>query len=421
MSAASNAVSSSDDDGFDFLLDLPIDEYFLESFKSTCHGEDEEPRTLCVSTTAPTPTHPKRKRQNNLVVELRTLQDTCGALQKQLEDLQQGRALRMVGATPSAAKWELVARRQQASWRKTERENRELRAVLHDQAHVKEEMEALLAKRARTLVARIDDDDDQWRLLTLSANGAKRLQAIHAIAARELSHVEGDMIRWGLLDVHPSANNDRWQTWTSATEVKCDGVHHTCLRGPMATVVPVVWDILRAVHIDRASDMPVQHHTYNLDDDTTYLRSFLSHSRHGLTFESSAICKRFVTTDETVTVVWRSLVDDELMPIHKDSLVIEKRGWFVCAPGPPASDGTPSTHLKVFMSTSVPLTGEAWIQYRKFLLSMQLDGRPILLDSNSQPAAMLEESSRLTVRMLLDKAREGLGQEAHDRDTSPRW
>ncbi|KAF0708120.1 hypothetical protein As57867_006430, partial [Aphanomyces stellatus] len=125
------------DEGFDFLLDLPIDEFLFESMEQQMG--DEQPCTTSDETSSSSSPPAKRKRQTKIVVELRTLKDTCCALQKQLEDLQQGRVLRMAGASPSEAKWEQVARRQQASWRKTERENRELRAVLQDQAHVKDE------------------------------------------------------------------------------------------------------------------------------------------------------------------------------------------------------------------------------------------------------------------------------------------
>ncbi|KAF0684587.1 Aste57867_23441 [Aphanomyces stellatus] len=180
----------------------------------------------------------------------------------------------------------------------------------------------------------------------------------------------------------------------------------------MADVVQAVWEFVRAVPSDAGtSDMPCQHHVFNLDNDTTYLRSFLSHTSHGLTLESSAICKRFVAADDgTVTVVWRSLVDDELMPIQKTSLAVKKRGWFVCTP----SDDGNATHLKIFMATTVPLAANEWHQYRQLLHSMRVNGRSLPVDVMMEPAAVLEACSRMTTRMLDESVRQVLLQSEVD-------
>ncbi|RHY75831.1 hypothetical protein DYB34_007723 [Aphanomyces astaci] len=196
-------------DGFDFLP--PVDDSI---FAGILEGVDMS------SSDSPGPPAGKptkrRLRSQTARMEILTLHETKAELEKAVRDIARNRDDRTLGMSSSERKWEQIARNQLELKLKALRENDQLRAAVAEQHQLTKELQAIVHKKPRRML-----DDDQWRVLKLSAHGEQRLAAIHLIADRQLDTVESELLTTGLIEARdPLFNVSYVQHGSDAIDVE---------------------------------------------------------------------------------------------------------------------------------------------------------------------------------------------------------
>ncbi|ETV93931.1 hypothetical protein, variant [Aphanomyces invadans] len=297
---------------FDFLL--PEDERTATVVEASCNSADDS------VTATSQPQRRRRKRTNLLQIELLSLHQEAANLARQLENLQAHRAACLDGLTDTEMKWEKIARNQLQLKLKAIRENHDLRTALADQSKLQQALEDVLLKKPRVMLMKVEDD--QWRLLKLGANGEKRLAAIHAIAERQMELMESDMLSLGLVDT----NDDLLIVRHNDVAMFSEGIRATAVAGSLAAVGVAAW---RTLAIVLGKSCAVGHScSYAIDSNTLYTRTIFRRPEGRATVSTSVIMKRFVLNDgTTVRVVFRTIFDDEAMPILGKTYAVDQYGW----------------------------------------------------------------------------------------------
>ncbi|RHZ01030.1 hypothetical protein DYB37_008429 [Aphanomyces astaci] len=257
-----NLVWDDDGDGFDFLP--PVDDAI---FNNILHG-------MSVAThDSPLTVPSKRGRARGLAwrTQMLTLHETKAELEAALQDLERRHSQRIQLLSTSERKWERIARNQLELKLKALRENDFLRASVAEQHQFAQELDAVMMKI----------HDHQWRVLKLSAQGEKRLAAIHDIAERQLEHMECELVTTGLMDTS-------------------------------------------------SDDGAFSHRHISTGPDQFYVEGMLTFESAGTSVkvESSVILKRRMVDCNHVRLVFRSILDDEAHPFAADSYVSDQYGWF---------------------------------------------------------------------------------------------
>ncbi|ETV93927.1 hypothetical protein, variant 1 [Aphanomyces invadans] len=322
MSAATAA-----DGGFDFLPDVDESIFHDLDMSSTASSG----YTSQDDATAPTlhlVKHNKKKRPNKVLIELMSLQHDQVELERQLFELERQRALRMEHSTSDVAKWEQMARHQLALKIKAVRENEELRSMLVEQTAYQHQLESMVLKKPRFMMMKLQDD--QWRVLQLSADGDKRLTAIHAIADRQLESIEGDMITSGLADAPDEFESFRYAT--EGLQRTAEAMASSIMHGTLFDASNAAWHTLQFMQTrGRSTHVPSDTCTYTIDDDTLYIRS--RYTLPSSKLETNVILKRTVAAGRVVHVVWRTVLGDDAMPFSADSFVSDQCGWMTIVRG----------------------------------------------------------------------------------------
>ncbi|RHY42102.1 hypothetical protein DYB38_012531 [Aphanomyces astaci] len=271
-----NLVWDDDGDGFDFLP--PVDDAI---FNNILHG-------MSVAThDSPLTVPSKRGRARGLAwrTQMLTLHETKAELEAALQDLERRHSQRTQLLSTSERKWERIARNQLELKLKALRQNDFLRASVAEQHQFAQELDAVMMKM----------HDHQWRVLKLSAQGEKRLAAIHDIAERQLEHMECELVTTGLMDT--SSDDGAFS-------------HRHVSTGPDQFYVEGM----------RCS--------FAIDQDTIYVRVTFESAGTSVKVESSVILKRRMVDCNHVRLVFRSILDDEAHPFAADSYVSDQYGWF---------------------------------------------------------------------------------------------
>ncbi|RHY16313.1 hypothetical protein DYB36_011654, partial [Aphanomyces astaci] len=280
-----------DGDGFDFLP--PVDDAI---FNNILHG-------MSVAThDSPLTVPSKRGRARGLAwrTQMLTLHETKAELEAALQDLERRHSQRTQLLSTSERKWERIARNQLELKLKALRENDFLRASVAEQHQFAQELDAVMMKI----------HDHQWRVLKLSAQGEKRLAAIHDIAERQLEHMECELVTTGLMDT--SSDDGAFS-------------HRHVSTGPDQFYV----EGMRCVKYQRSVASAQGQISFTSKECVACsIKVTFESAGTSVKVESSVILKRRMVDCNHVRLVFRSILDDEAHPFAADSYVSDQYGWF---------------------------------------------------------------------------------------------
>ncbi|KAF0721396.1 hypothetical protein AaE_010073 [Aphanomyces astaci] len=250
-----------------------------------------------------------------------TLHETKAELEAALQDLERRHSQRTQLLSTSERKWERIARNQLELKLKALRENDFLRASVAEQHQFAQELDAVVLKKPRRMMMKIHDH--QWRVLKLSAQGEKRLAAIHDIAERQLEHMECELVTTGLMDTSSDdgAFSHRHVS-TGPDQFYVEGMRCVQYQRSVASVADAVWTAMTSPMHDQNT------HSFAIDQDTIYVRVTFESAGTSVKVESSVILKRRMVDCNHVRLVFRSILDDEAHPFAADSYVSDQYGWF---------------------------------------------------------------------------------------------
>ncbi|KAF0715808.1 Aste57867_3177 [Aphanomyces stellatus] len=366
---------------FDFLP--PVDEALLESSLDESRseggdslddasegGESGPPLAQC-------PVR-RRKRVNTRQVEMLSLHEDKAELERQLAELERRREGRLQTLSVSALKWEQIARTQLQLKLKAIRENASLRATIAEQSTLQRELEEIVLKKPRLMMLKMEDNE--WRVLKLSADGEKRLNAIHAIADRQFETIDSEMLVLGLMET----TDDFLCTRTGATSdgvIYAEGMRCTLVHASVATAVDAAWKTLLHAHVQpKTSSVLGAFKSYTIDDDTTYTRMAFRNPHGNVKAEMSMIMKKQVVDDNgrVIRIVFRTILDDEGQPFDPNSYVSDQYGWMQLEEVDDGSMTAASVHVKTYVrSTMMQPKEEDADEFLRLMGALHLDERNV--------------------------------------------
>ncbi|KAF0688798.1 Aste57867_19619 [Aphanomyces stellatus] len=292
----------------------------------------QHPTAAPLAASAPPKSKPGRGRnpyEHRQREELKSLKAQVDTLKRELASTKAStdatRALvsRKRGASP----WEVAARDELLERNRALAENKQLKDAIADQATFVEQMQSLFLKKPR-LVASCDPTSEAWQAYKLAAQQSLRVGAIHAIADRQRRRVQHAMIQASLfqaVDVHRLSATPRVQAdGTSLLELKGLGV----IPLPCHIAGLACW---RAICRFRPVTADAVYATDEIDDHTVY--ETFSTVVQQRPVHSNMIRKYYPDATQHV-VVWRTVLEDALVPHMTRGAVDNKWGWLVAAPLP---------------------------------------------------------------------------------------
>ncbi|KAF0692084.1 Aste57867_16775 [Aphanomyces stellatus] len=230
-----------------------------------------------------------------------------------------------------ASPWQTMAKLQETYATKAWRENRRLRDAVDEQRSFIDKMATLMRKKPRR-----DDDnfvnEAAWRDLKLAAHQSIREAGIHAIADRQYRQKDIVLMDAGLVGlqesyfraaaVHPPTN---------PAAVVLEIVNHVKMAAPCAVIGQAAWQVFCG---DTPPKLGVRATVTieRLDASTLYER-FTDTSVDGLTSHANTVRKVYVEEDDgTHVIVWRSVLEDALVPHMAKGAVEDESGWIVVTP-----------------------------------------------------------------------------------------
>ncbi|CAK5189776.1 unnamed protein product, partial [Aphanomyces euteiches] len=251
--------------------------------------------------------------------ELLTLQLEKEKLESLLAMLHAKHESKSVWLSDKQQKWQRIAQKQLELKLKAEREHEELSAMLEEQSVMKREMEAILFKKLRLMMKKLQDEN--WR--SLNAQSERRLLDIHAIADRQLESIDSDMLSLGLLESTETIESVRHNLSTNFSE----GI--VCTKFQAASfshIETAIWKAILFMH----SASPLQHFIirHPLDENTIFVRLKYAIPNCKVKVESALILKRQQVGPRTVRMILRSIANDEADPFEPDSFVCDHCAWF---------------------------------------------------------------------------------------------
>ncbi|KAF0684271.1 Aste57867_23735 [Aphanomyces stellatus] len=252
--------------------------------------------------------------------EIRALREQVDLLKDELIE-----AKRQVSLSVDMSAWERAARDQLYAKSKSLQENEQLRAVVAEQATFIDDMMRVLRKKPR--LTTLDVHSDAWRTYKLAAQTSLRTAAIHAIADRQYAQLQTAMIQAGIYNCDDDIVRSG-PTHRPDGQVLVERVYHVTLAAPFRLIGSAVWNVTRGNHAGPLSDGAEE--TLEVLDPCTIYRSFTktkgAHAAH-----SNMVYKYFVERAHE-TVVWRSVLEDALVPHMTDGTVHDEWGWLAVAP-----------------------------------------------------------------------------------------
>ncbi|RHX97630.1 hypothetical protein DYB25_007054 [Aphanomyces astaci] len=210
-------------------------------------------------------------------------------LREQVEDLKSD--LARAKASSSAIHmplWEKAARRERVEKNRSIQDNSDLRAAVHERAAFIQQMQRTLCRKPRWM-ALPNATVDAWQSYKLAAQPSLRTASIHAIADRQFRRQPHAFIQAGILD--------------------------------------------RTDDLFRAEPVTLPDHTIEEVDAHTIYERFC-HTQGDITGHSNNIRKLFKDDDGRDVIVWRTVLDDALVPHMSSDAVDDTWGWLVVAPHP---------------------------------------------------------------------------------------
>ncbi|KAG9402694.1 hypothetical protein AC1031_007306 [Aphanomyces cochlioides] len=310
-------------DGWDdrFELDFlpPVDEDLL------CQVETSDSVS---ETTEPSLSKAKsrRKRTNGLQTEIQTLRAKKVQLENKLAELEANHTTKRSALSKEEQKWEEMARKQLELRLKAVHEQEQLHEVLAKQTSMQKELESIVFKKPRVMMMQLEDE--QWRVLKLSADSEKRILGLQSIANRQLDSIDSDMLTLGLVNSTKEINSVRHDTVKQYSE----GIRCTKLEASsFAQVEEEIWKtlirIMTQFNIISPNAAPYSIQKYAIDDCTVFLRLAYSIPRTESKMESSFVVKKQELGPSVRRIIFRSILDDEAIPFDAKSYVSDNYGW----------------------------------------------------------------------------------------------
>ncbi|RHY25517.1 hypothetical protein DYB32_008263 [Aphanomyces invadans] len=243
--------------------------------------------------------HQSRQRQ-----ELETLQRQVEELKAKLEVVKLQAAFKRE-MTPAEA----LARLRQTDATMALKENKRLREALDAQNSFIGKLRACLRKKPRHELLTQDD----WRVFKLAAQKSLREAAVFAIADRQLRRKDSAFINAGLLDCTDPKYHSRTIKTRNEHAVTLEVVMNFELAAPRDVISAAVWDIQE--RFDQ----------YTLYEQFTEVAS-------GVTTHSNLVRKFYCDDGLEHVILWRSVLDDALVPEMADGTVEDECGWIVITP-----------------------------------------------------------------------------------------
>ncbi|KAF0694505.1 Aste57867_14621 [Aphanomyces stellatus] len=244
--------------------------------------------------------------------------------------------------------WEKAARRERVEKSRSLQENEELRAAVDERESFIQHMKRTISRKPRWSVRRRpssidcilttilmlqslpDASIDAWQSYKLAAQHSLRVAAIHAIADRQYRRQPNAFIQAGIFDLDDDLFRATQMTPPGSHQVILQVINHVNFAAPVRTVSSACWRTFSGGHglpLPEDSDETIE----TIDDHTVYERFW--HTQGGVTGHSNNIRKYYPEADRDV-IVWRTVLEDALVPHMSKGAVDDTWGWLVVAPLP---------------------------------------------------------------------------------------
>ncbi|KAG9407491.1 hypothetical protein AC1031_002208 [Aphanomyces cochlioides] len=281
------------------ILDSPRD-----ASKST-HGQ-----SMWTVISRPSLSHADKRKEE--IAELRRQVDI---LKARLLEAQQNAT-----GKPNMSLWERAARNQIYAYSTAIQENQRLRANISENSIFIEDLESTLRKRPRLL---LDVHAEEWKAYKLAAQASLRVAAIHAIADRHYSQLEAAFIRAGVFQCCDEIIRDEHVLQSDGWRMP-ERVYNVTLAAPFRLVGAAVWRVFSGEHpipLPEGAEETLE----KIDPFTVY--QIFRNANETNTAYINLIYKYYVEVDSEV-IVWRSVLEDELVPQMKKGRVHNKWGRY---------------------------------------------------------------------------------------------
>ncbi|CAK4547410.1 unnamed protein product, partial [Aphanomyces euteiches] len=255
----------------------------------------------------------RRKRQ---ILQLRRQVDT---LKDTLLQAQQ-----IVTGKPDMSTWERAAREQMLAYNKSLSDNEKLRAHVEENATFIEEMVSTLRKKPRLS---LDVDSEEWRTYKLAAQANLRNAAIHAIADHQYNQLQTAFIKAGIFECRDEVIQNGLINLPDG-RLMPQRTYHVTIAAPFRLIGAAVWKVFNGEHPLRLPEGAEE--TLEKVDPYTVYQSFRNLDRDDQVHANN-VFKYYVEVNREV-IVWRSVLEDALMPRMRDDVVQNKWGWIVVSP-----------------------------------------------------------------------------------------
>ncbi|CAK4128252.1 unnamed protein product [Aphanomyces euteiches] len=300
----------------------------------------------------------RRKRD---ILELRRQVDILKATLLQAKNIAVGR--------PDMSVWERAARNQILAYSKSLSENEKLRAHVRENATFIEDMASTLRKRPRLS---FDVHSEEWRTYKLAAQTSLRIAAIHAIADHQYKQLETAFIKAGIFECHHDVIRDELLQQPDG-RIMPERVYHITIAAPFRLIGAAVWKVFNGEYPMRIPEGAEE--TLEKVDPHTVYQAFRNMDTND-EVHANMVYKYYVEANREV-IVWRSVLEDALIPRMRDGVVQNKWGWLVLAP-----TDNPSTCRVSFLHQVSPfdrntkITFADYIESKNALMDKYAFGRP---------------------------------------------
>ncbi|KAH9113065.1 hypothetical protein AeMF1_012690 [Aphanomyces euteiches] len=303
-----------------------------EPFLDTTHSEgavcqlkaDVKKKKRIRAKVAPEKTsHAKQKR------EMMALMHQIAELENQLIEKR-----RIGPSRHGVSPWERAAREEFYARTKALQENAKLKLGVDEQAVFIDQMAQFLRRKAPTTMSCLNLSGYCWQMYRLPSRLSERIPAMHSIANRQFSRLEGAFINAGLYS-RPSDLLRMKKCPQTDGKIIIEYAYHVKLGAPFRMIGAAVWKVLTNKYMTPWTCDGVE--TVEAVDPFTMYRTYSRASNcNAAAIHANLVFKYFVEAEREV-IVWRSVLDDELFPNMRNGHVHEETGWMQISPvGPDA-------------------------------------------------------------------------------------
>ncbi|ETW05248.1 hypothetical protein, variant 1 [Aphanomyces invadans] len=215
--------------------------------------------------------------------------------------------------------WEQAARKELFERNRALAENKQLKEALDEHLTFVDHMQNLFKKKPRLLAK--NPSSEEWQAYKLAAQHSLRVAAIHAIADRQFQRMQSAFIQAGLFNT----TSDK-PVVSGSPRVLPDGQILIELRRQFTLPVPysvvgtACWNVMKT----RMDECGPTETMETIDAHTVYHKS--AQCVAGVIVHSNSIRRYYAGTNRDV-VVWRTVLEDALVPHMSRGSVNNECGW----------------------------------------------------------------------------------------------